>query len=175
MGALTVRTERKFPTPRCSDAVHRATDPHSGGLRRENSGEGVGCRNGRSSLKATFMDNSSWFVNLEQTHTSYLLLATLAVTGLAAGILYQIGLIGWVLRGLGMVVRGGIRSGFLLWERLLAWASWPLFLAIVLGFLACRWVAGGPLPALRVVVRPGPAVHGGHRLPGLHVHRPGTV
>mgnify|MGYP001146394090 CR=1 FL=1 len=24
-------------------------------------------------------------------------------------------------------------------------------------------------------VRPGPAGHGGHRLPGVHVHRPGTV
>ena len=97
------------------------------------------------------MDNSSWFAKLEQTQTSYLLLATLAVTVLAAGILYQIGLIGWVLRGLGLVVRGGIRSGFLLWERLLAWASWPLFLAIVFGFLLVGGVAGGPLPALRVV------------------------
>ena len=96
------------------------------------------------------MDNSSWFANLEQTQTSYLLLGTLAVTVLAAGILYQIGLIGWVLRGLGMIVRGGIRSGFLLWERLLAWATWPLFLAIVFGFLLVGGVAGGPLPALRV-------------------------
>ena len=70
---------------------------------------------------------------------------------MAAGVLYQIGLIGWVLRGLGLVVRGGIRKGFRLWERLLAWASWPLFLAIVLGFLVAGGVAGGPLPGLRVV------------------------
>jgi HEAT repeat protein len=98
-----------------------------------------------------FMDNFSWFAQLERTQTSYLLLAALTVTVLAAGILYQIGLIGWVLRGLGMIVRGGIRSGFLLWERLLAWASWPLFLAIVCGFLLVGGVAGGPLPALRVL------------------------
>ena len=97
------------------------------------------------------MDNSSWFAKLEQTQTSYLLLATLASTVLAVGILYQIGLIGWVLRGLGMIVRGGIRSGFLLWERLLAWASWPLFLAIVFAFLLVGGVAGGLLPALRVL------------------------
>ena len=97
------------------------------------------------------MNNSSWFASLEHVSTSYLLLGTLAGTVLAAGILYQIGLIGWVLRGLGMIVRGGIRSGFLLWERLLAWASWPLFLAIVFGFLLVGGVAGGPLPALRVL------------------------
>ena len=97
------------------------------------------------------MDNSTWFVNLEQSETSYLLLATLAVTGLAAGILHQIGLIGWILRCLGTIVRGGIRSGFRLWESLLAWASWPLFLAIVLGLLIVGTVAGGPLPAVRVL------------------------
>ena len=97
------------------------------------------------------MNNSSSFAYLEHVHTSYLLLGTLAGTVLAAGILYQIGLIGWVLRGLGMIVRGGIRRGFLLWERLLAWATWPLFLAIVFGLLLVGGVAGGPLPALRVV------------------------
>ena len=97
------------------------------------------------------MDNTSWFAKLEQAQTSYLLLGTLAVTVLVAGILYQIGLIGWVLRGLGRIVRGGIRSGFLLWERLLAWASWPLFLAIVFGLLLVGGVTGGPLPALRVL------------------------
>ncbi len=96
------------------------------------------------------MDNSSWFASLEHVSTSYLLLGTLAGTVLAAGILSQIGVIGWVLRGLGMIVRGGIRSGFQLWERLLAWASWPLFLATVLGLLLVGGVAGGPLPALRV-------------------------
>src|SRR5271166_558313 len=96
------------------------------------------------------MDNSSWFAKLEQAQTSYLLLATLTSTVLAAGILYQIGLIGWVLKGLSMIVRGGIRSGFLLWERLLAWASWPLFLAIIFAFLLVGGVAGGPIPALRV-------------------------
>jgi hypothetical protein len=96
------------------------------------------------------MDKSSWFAKLEQTQTSYLLLAVLTLTAVAAGILYQIGVIGWLLRGLGLIVRGGIRRGFRLWERLLAWASWPLFLAIVFSFLLVGGVAGGPLPALRV-------------------------
>ena len=79
--------------------------------------------------------------------TSYLLLATLAGIMLSAGLLYRIGLIGWVLRGFGFVVTRAIRRGFRLWERLLAWASWPLFLAIVCGFLLVGGVAGGPWPA----------------------------
>src|SRR5438105_5018581 len=96
------------------------------------------------------MDRSSWFAKLEYADTSHLLLATLAGVMLSAGILYQIGLIGWVLGAFGLVVRGAIRKGFLLWELLLAWASWPAFLAIVFGFLAVSTLAGGPLPSLRV-------------------------
>ncbi len=97
------------------------------------------------------MDASSWITRLERANTSYLLLATLAGLMVSAGILYQIGLIGWVLRSLGLVVAGAIRGGFLLWERLLAWASWPLYLAIVVGFLLAGGAAGGPWPASRVL------------------------
>ena len=96
------------------------------------------------------MDNSSWFSRLEHVHTSYLLLGTLAGTVLAAGILYQVGVIGWVLRGVGLVVRGSIREGFRLWERLFARVSWPEFLTIVFIFLLVGGVAGGPLPGLKV-------------------------
>jgi HEAT repeat protein len=97
------------------------------------------------------MNTSSWFARLEQVQSSYLLLATLAGIVLAAGILYQIGVIGSVVRGFGLVVRGSIRRGFVVWERLLAWASWPLFLAIVFGFLMVGGVVGGLLPGLRVL------------------------
>ncbi len=97
------------------------------------------------------MDASSWITGLERADASYLLLATLAGILLSAGVLYQLGLIGWVLRGLGLAVGGAIRGGFLLWERLLAWASWPLYLAIIVGFLLLGGVAGGPWPASRVL------------------------
>jgi hypothetical protein len=97
------------------------------------------------------MDTSGWFARLERTQTSYLLLETLAGVVAAAVILYQVGVIGWVLRGLGHVVRGGIERGFLLWERLLAWASWQEYLVIVCGFFLLGAVAGGPLPGLKVV------------------------
>lgn len=95
------------------------------------------------------MDTSS-LAELEHVPSSYLLLATLAGLGLAAGVLHRVGLIGWILRGLGQAVRRGIRKGFLVWERLLAWASWPQFLAIVLGLLFVGEVAGAPRPGVRV-------------------------
>ncbi len=97
------------------------------------------------------MDASSWFARLEHVDTSYLLLAVLGGIILSGGILYQIGLIGWVLRLFGLVVRGCIRKGFRLWERLLAWASWAQFLAIVFGFLFMGGMAAGPWPSLRVL------------------------
>src|SRR3954451_11606337 len=121
---------------------------------------GAGAPNALASLGATIVKTSSWFVELEHIHPSSLLLATLAGLTLAAGVLYQVGLIGWALRGLGLVVRGGIREGFRLWERLLAWASWPLFLALVFGFLILGGVAGGPLPGLKVVCGLAPLVMG---------------
>src|SRR5579884_3706242 len=93
---------------------------------------------------------SSWSVELDQVHSSYLVLATLAALGLAAGVLYLTGLVGRALRLLGVVIGGAIREGFLLWERLLAWAPWPLFLAIAVGFLVLGGVAGGPLPGSRI-------------------------
>ena len=123
--------------------------------------------------KAVFMNTSSWFVGLERQKRRICCWRR-SLERRAAAVLYQIGLIGWVLRGLGLWSSGAIRKGFLLWERLLAWASWPLFLAIVFGFLVAgldgRWFVAG----LEGRLRPGPAVHGNRRLPGLHVHRPGT-
>ncbi len=95
--------------------------------------------------------NSPWFAGLERADPSYLLLTTLAVIILSAGVLYQAGLVGWVLRGVGLAVRGCIRTGFRSWERLLAWASWPLFLAIAFGFLMVGGLAAGPWSGLKVI------------------------
>ncbi|HKI30664.1 MAG TPA: HEAT repeat domain-containing protein [Gemmataceae bacterium] len=99
---------------------------------------------------AALLSSPSWFIDLDQVHSSYLLLATLVALGLAAGVLFRVGLMGWLFRALGFVIGAGIRRGFLLWERLLSWASWPRFLAVVLGFLVVGGAAGNLLPILRV-------------------------
>ena len=57
------------------------------------------------------MNASLWLSKLEHADPSYLLLATLAGTSLLAGVLHRIGLIGWVLRSVGLVVKGAIRGG----------------------------------------------------------------
>jgi HEAT repeat protein len=105
-------------------------------------------------MKDTFL------IRLNQLDSSYLILLCVAGVGFAAAIVFYTGLLGWVLRGLGYVIGGGIRRGFLLWESLFAWASWPLFLGIVLGFLAVGWAAVGYLPTLTVVCALVPLFHG---------------
>jgi HEAT repeat protein len=74
-------------------------------------------------------------VKLDQTRSALFILALLALVALVGALFYQIGFLGWVLKGVGFLVRGGIRQGFLLWERLFAWAHWPIFLAIVVVLL----------------------------------------
>ncbi len=106
------------------------------------------------------MRDPAWVVELDQAHSSYLLLATLTALVLAAAGLYQVGLVGWVVRVLGLVIGGSIRKGFRLWERLLAWASWSVFLAIAFGFVVVGEMAGGPFPGLRVLCGLAPLLMG---------------
>ncbi len=93
----------------------------------------------------------SFLVNLNQLDSSYLVLLCVFGIGLAAGIHFYTGLLGWALRGLGWVIRATIRRGFLLWERLLAWATWRWFLGIVLALLAVGWLAAKVLPGVAIV------------------------
>ena len=88
-------------------------------------------------------------LDLEHVHTSYLLLGMLAGAMLAAGLLFHIGLIGWLLRCFGYVVRTSIRGGFRTWEYLLGWASWGQYVAIVCIFVLAGIFAGGWIPPFK--------------------------
>jgi HEAT repeat protein len=96
------------------------------------------------------VDPSDWLIDTDQVRSSNLILLTLAAIGLVAGALLWLGVIDWLLSVAGVLIRGGIRAGFRAWERLLAWASWPLFLAVQLGLLATGVAASGFLPVLAV-------------------------
>jgi hypothetical protein len=62
-------------------------------------------------------------------------LLSLAVLALAGGLPLYFGLLGWAFRAVGFVVTRTTQRGFQVWERLLSWASWPLFLAIAITLL----------------------------------------
>jgi len=102
----------------------------------------------------------SFLIHLNQLDSSYLVLLSLAGLGVAVAVLIYTGLASGILRVLSHVVRGSIRKGFLVWERLFAWAAWPLFLAIVLGFVVAGWAAAGRAPALTVVCSLAPLLMG---------------
>jgi HEAT repeat protein len=75
--------------------------------------------------------STAWFVELNQANTSEALLATLAGAGLLGWAMYRTGVLGWILRVVGLFIRGSIRRGFLLWEHAFSWATWPVFFAVV--------------------------------------------
>jgi hypothetical protein len=93
----------------------------------------------------------SFLVRLDQLGSSYLILVTLGLVVIVAGILFQIGLIGWLFNAVGSIIRWTVRKGFQIWERLFAWASWPLFLTVVLSLLGVGWLAAGHLPGLTII------------------------
>ncbi|WP_165250401.1 HEAT repeat domain-containing protein [Paludisphaera soli] len=92
----------------------------------------------------------TYFPRLEHVHTSWLLLGMLVGAAALAGILFQIGLVGWVLQIFGAVARTSIRGGFRTWEALLGWASWEQYLAVTLGLLAVGGMLGSWFPPLRI-------------------------
>ncbi len=98
------------------------------------------------------MDMGNHFlIRLNQLDSSYLILLCVAGIGFAAAVIVSTGLFAWILRGLAFVLGKTIRSGFLLWERLFAWASWPWFLTTELALLAFGWTLAGFLPALTIL------------------------
>jgi HEAT repeat protein len=97
------------------------------------------------------MGTRAWLVELDQVHSSYLFLAVLACLVAATAVLYQIGVLGWVLGVLGQLIRAGVRKGFHVWEVLLGWAAWPIFFAIGAGLLLLGATLGDSLPGLRIL------------------------
>ena len=97
------------------------------------------------------MDQIRSVIRLDQLSSSYFVILFLTLIAIAAGFLFRIGVIPWGLRVFAYLVRTSIVGGFRLWERLFAWASWPLFLTIVLSFLFVGWACSGTLPFLTLL------------------------
>jgi HEAT repeat protein len=86
-----------------------------------------------------------WLIRLD-IPSSYKILAGLTALALAVALLYRVGLLGLALGALGAAVRWCVRAGFETWRRLFAWASWPVFLALVLGLIVLGIWADAALP-----------------------------
>lgn len=93
----------------------------------------------------------TFLIRLNQVNSSYLIVFLVVGVGLVAAVLFYTGLLGWILGRIGRVIAGSTRKGFQLWELLFAWASYRLFLAIVLGFLVVGWAAAGYVPVLTLL------------------------
>src|SRR5262245_55996821 len=93
------------------------------------------------------MTNPAPLGEVETLPSSYIILALFAALGVAAGLLLRLGLIGRALHALGLVVRGSVRQGFLLWRLLFGWAAWRAFLGLALALLVAGWAANGRLPS----------------------------
>lgn len=82
-----------------------------------------------------------WLVRLDHRLSSYSILATLLLIVLAVGVLYQSGILGWVLERVGQATRWAIHRGFRLWERWLSWANWAVYGVVALCLLTAGEVA----------------------------------
>lgn len=77
-----------------------------------------------------------WLVRLDQTLSSYSILAALLFLLLIAGALQHLGVIGWALGLFGRVTRWAVAAGFRAWEQWLSWADWWVYLLLTLGVVA---------------------------------------
>ncbi|MBY0526432.1 MAG: HEAT repeat domain-containing protein [Gemmataceae bacterium] len=90
----------------------------------------------------------SYFFDLDQIGSSYLLLLAFVVLGIAAGLLFYIGVVGFILGIIQAVVQSSIRSGFRTWQALFSWAEWPVLLGIVLTWILVGAILGERFPFL---------------------------
>jgi HEAT repeat protein len=89
----------------------------------------------------------------------YILAAITGLLGVAVG-LYYLGVIGALVNAISWVVRTAIRQGFLLWERTLSWAHWPVFLGIELAFVVIGATAASAAPGVALLFGLIPLVMG---------------
>lgn len=106
------------------------------------------------------MSKDAFLVRLDQLSSSYLVLLSLVMVGIFAGVLFHFGVISAVTRIFNHVVRESIRLGFRFWERCFAWAAWDVFLGVVLASLFVGWLAARHIPALTIICALIPIVMG---------------
>ena len=94
------------------------------------------------------VDHPTPLIELHGERSSASVLASIAVIGAVAYLLYYVGVLGWLIGLFSRLVRWAIRAGFRAWEETLAWASWWVLLLIGLGLLTLGFLAAADAPAV---------------------------
>jgi HEAT repeat protein len=81
-------------------------------------------------------------ISLDTLDTTTTLLILFAGCLVLVVIAFQIGVLASILAFIGILARGTIQTGFLLWKHLLSWAPWPIFLLLVIGLHIIAWHDG---------------------------------
>ena len=106
------------------------------------------------------MPPADTIVEFNQAASSYFILAVLAGVAAAAGALFYIGVLGWVIGLAGAAVHALIRAGFRCWRLLFGWASWQVFLSIEIGWLFLGWAVVDIWPTLALACGLAPLLMG---------------
>jgi HEAT repeat protein len=84
--------------------------------------------------------------------SSHQILAAFLFVLLLLGVLYQVGVVGWLVMAGFWLVDRCMRGGFLLWKDLFAWLPRPVLLAVVVGVHGLLWLDSGRHPALPLLL-----------------------
>src|SRR5262249_29691004 len=99
-------------------------------------------------------------LDINEAEPSWVILGTLCSIVLLTVVLYFTGGLGFLVHVIGTLIQTTITRGFLVWRSLLAWARWPVFLAIVLGFLGMGLHLIDSAPAVSALIAVVPLVMG---------------
>jgi HEAT repeat protein len=94
---------------------------------------------------------STWFVRLDQTLSSYSILAVLLAVVLLVVVLERSGILGWALEQFGRTTRSAIHTGFWLWELCLSWAEWWTILVAAIALITVGALAASTAPPLTLL------------------------
>jgi HEAT repeat protein len=81
-------------------------------------------------------------LSLDSLNSTALLLTLFGSIALLIVFGYQTGLLGKLLRAVAIVIQKTIETGFTVWKQTLSWASWPLFLGLVVALHCLAWYDG---------------------------------
>jgi HEAT repeat protein len=92
------------------------------------------------------MDTFAVLLPVSFQHSSLLVLGAFVLLGVAVGLLWEIGLLGLVLRFITAVLERIITTGYALWARLFAWAPWPVLLMLIFALHGVALAFDEPVP-----------------------------